>query len=78
MVVEGRAERVVEDVRLRELADAYESKYGPDWRFEVDEAAFHHEGGEAWVFEVAPIKVLGFDRSNGGSQTRWRFTSPDV
>ena len=48
-------------------------KYGDDWRFEVREAAFHHEGGEAWVFEVAPVKALGFDRNAGGSQTRWRF-----
>lgn len=75
VVVEGRAERVTEDERLRRLAAAFEAKYGSDWHFDVREAAFHHEGGEAWVFEVEPIKAFGFDRNGPAGQTRWRFAT---
>ena len=33
---------------------AYESEYGSDWHFDVREGAFHSQGGEALVLEVAP------------------------
>jgi hypothetical protein len=39
-----------------------ESKYGPDWHFDVHDGACHHEPGEAWLHEVAPAKILGFRR----------------
>jgi uncharacterized pyridoxamine 5'-phosphate oxidase family protein len=78
VVVEGNAERIVEEARLLELAQAIETKYGSDWRFEVRDAAFHHEGGEAWVYEVTPNKVLGFEKGDPPGQTRWLFdTRPD-
>jgi hypothetical protein len=73
VVVEGNAERVVEEARLLTLAEQFLAKYGDEWRFEVRESAFHHEGGEAWVFEVAPSKVLGFVRGDRAAQTRWLF-----
>jgi nitroimidazol reductase NimA-like FMN-containing flavoprotein (pyridoxamine 5'-phosphate oxidase superfamily) len=73
IVVEGNAERVVEEARLLELAQDFVSKYGADWRFEVRDSAFHHEGGEAWVYEVAPNKVLGFEKGDPPGQTRWQF-----
>jgi Pyridoxamine 5'-phosphate oxidase len=73
IVVEGNAARVVEEVRLLELARAFETKYGSEWRFEVRDAAFHHEGGEAWVYEVVPAKALGFEKGDPPGQTRWRF-----
>jgi hypothetical protein len=73
IVVEGNAERVVEQARLDDLARAFVAKYGDDWRFEVRESAFHHDGGEAWVYEVVPNKVLGFEKGNQPRQTRWRF-----
>ena len=61
-----------DDARLRRIADAYEAKYGSDWHFDVREDAFHGQGGEALVFEVAPSTAFGF--GNGVfSQTRWRF-----
>src|SRR5437764_1356922 len=60
VVVEGIARRVTDDALLRGLADAWESKYQGDWHFDVDNGAFHHEGGEALVFEVVPAKVLAF------------------
>src|SRR5437588_7061611 len=49
VVVEGDAERVSEETRLRRLAEAWESKYHGDWRFEVSHGAFQGEGGEALV-----------------------------
>ena len=68
-------------MKLGRVAAAYLSKYGDDWRLEVRDGAFHHDPGSlreedpgaAWVFEVAPSKVLGFGRGESLSQTRWRF-----
>ena len=74
IVVEGNAERVVEEARLVELARAWEAKYGDPWHFDVRDSAFHHaDGGEAWVFEVVPDKALGFEKGDPPGQTRWRF-----
>ena len=73
LVVEGNAARVVEEARLVELAEAFETKYGSEWHFDVRDSAFHHEGGEAWAYEVAPAKVLGFEKGDPSGQTRWRF-----
>jgi general stress protein 26 len=73
MVIEGEASRVTDDSMLQRLADAWESKYGSDWHFEVGDDAFQFEGGEALVFEVAPSKILGFGKGGGYSHTRWRF-----
>lgn len=73
LVVEGDAARVSDDAVLRRLADAYESKYGSDWHFDVRDGVFvNGEGGEALVYEVAPTTVFGF-RKGDYSQTRWRF-----
>ena len=41
--------------------------------FEVRDSAFHHGGGEAWVYEVTPDKALGFEKGDPAGQTRWRF-----
>ena len=60
VVVEGRAERVVDERRLQVLADLWSAKYDGDWQFEVRDGAFHHEAGEALVFRVSPQKVLAF------------------
>jgi hypothetical protein len=73
LVVEGEAQQVRDDGKLRAIADAYESKYGSDWRFEVVDGTFHHEGGVALVFEVAPRQAFGFRKGDEFSQTRWRF-----
>jgi general stress protein 26 len=76
IVVEGEAERVEDDARLRRIADAYLSKYGDDWRFTVDDGAFAHDGFTALVFEVLPKTAFGFRKGEEFSQTRWRF-DPD-
>ncbi|MGY1713237.1 pyridoxamine 5'-phosphate oxidase family protein [Geodermatophilus sp. SYSU D01106] len=72
VVVEGVAERVADDDRLRGLAAAWEADHGPEWRFEVADGAFVDPYGGALVFRVAPVTVFGFARSPAG-QTRWRF-----
>jgi nitroimidazol reductase NimA-like FMN-containing flavoprotein (pyridoxamine 5'-phosphate oxidase superfamily) len=72
VVVEGVAERVTDDNRLRGLADAWRTKYDGDWDFEVRNAAFQHEAGEALVYAVVPTKVLAFAKG-AFAQTRYRF-----
>jgi hypothetical protein len=73
IVVEGNAERIVEDARLQDLSRQFVSKYGDEWTFDVRDSAFHHKGGEAWVYEISPSKVLGFEKGNPPGQTRWQF-----
>ncbi|GAA4518202.1 pyridoxamine 5'-phosphate oxidase family protein [Nonomuraea ferruginea] len=73
LVVEGVAEQVTDEGRLKALAEAWEAKYGPDWHFDVHDGAFHNSaGGRALVFEVAPARAFGF-RKGDYAQTRWRF-----
>jgi hypothetical protein len=81
VVVEGDATRMGDEDRLRRIAEAYESKYGSDWRFAVRDGAFYHDPGslrgtdtgEALVYEVAPSTAFGFGKGELFSQTRWRF-----
>jgi nitroimidazol reductase NimA-like FMN-containing flavoprotein (pyridoxamine 5'-phosphate oxidase superfamily) len=75
LVVEGEAVRVSDDGRLRELAAAWEAKYGAFWHFEVRDGLFHHGPGHAVVYRVAPRTVFGFGKGQPFSQTRWRFRS---
>ncbi|MFI6853347.1 pyridoxamine 5'-phosphate oxidase family protein [Streptomyces sp. NPDC050416] len=74
LVVEGEATRVTDEGRLRELAAAWEAKYGSFWHFEVREGYFRHGAGRAAVYSVAPRTVFGFAKGEPFSQTRWRFT----
>lgn len=73
LVVEGDAMRVSDDARLQRIADAYESKYGSDWHFDVRDGAFYAGDREDWVYEVAPVTAFGFAKGNQFGQTRWRF-----
>jgi len=78
VVVEGTAVRVRDPEVLRRLAAEWSAKYGDDWRFEVRGEEFVElsdsggatEGG-AWVYRVAPAKVLAFGDTHG--QTAYRF-----
>ncbi|MEU9401899.1 pyridoxamine 5'-phosphate oxidase family protein [Streptomyces sp. SID4985] len=74
VVVEGDAVRVTDEGRLRELAAAWEAKYGEFWRYEVRDGCFQHGPGPAYVFAVAPVTVFGFGKGEPFSQTRWRFS----
>jgi nitroimidazol reductase NimA-like FMN-containing flavoprotein (pyridoxamine 5'-phosphate oxidase superfamily) len=77
VVVEGTAVRVRDHDALQELADAWSAKYGEDWRFAVRGEEFvelsRSGGGSAgaYVYRVAPAKVLAFGGGHG--QTRYRF-----
>lgn len=78
VVVEGTAVRVTDEPVLRTLAAAWSGKYGDDWRFvvrgqefvEVSDSGGSTEGG-AWVYRVAPEKVIAF--GDGHGQTTYRF-----
>ena len=74
VVVEGRAEPVLTQPRLEQLAALWLAQL--DWPFEVVEGGFsdgHH--GVATVYAVAPEKVLAFGKGEPFSQTRYRFSA---
>ncbi|MFI1012494.1 pyridoxamine 5'-phosphate oxidase family protein [Streptomyces sp. NPDC020965] len=73
LVIEGTAALVSDETRLRALADAYVTKYGPEWTFEVRDGRFVGDGGPALVYRVEPRTAFGFAKRPYG-QTRWRFT----
>jgi uncharacterized pyridoxamine 5'-phosphate oxidase family protein len=78
VVVEGDVVRVTDDTKLGRIAQAYESKYGRDWRFGVRDGFFVHQGihegsGPVLVYEVAPPRAFGFRKGKEFSQTRWTF-----
>ncbi|MFC9910933.1 pyridoxamine 5'-phosphate oxidase family protein [Streptomyces sp. NPDC059862] len=77
LVVEGEAVRITDDARLRELAAAWEAKYGSVWHFDVADGCFRHSAGHAYVYSVAPRTVFGFGKDEPFSQTRWRFPLED-
>ena len=59
-------------VALTALAAAYRAKYGEDWTFDCDDETFSPGENAAYVFEVAPAKVLAFAKAPHG-QTSFRF-----
>jgi general stress protein 26 len=73
VVVEGAADRVTDEARLRRLAAIWKSKL--DWDFDVADQMFQDPGTDvtALVFGVAPVKVLAFGKGAPYSQTRYRF-----
>jgi nitroimidazol reductase NimA-like FMN-containing flavoprotein (pyridoxamine 5'-phosphate oxidase superfamily) len=78
VVVEGPAVRVTDPEELQALADAWFAKYGEDWKFEVRDLEFvelsdsgSSSSGGAWVYRVAPAKVIAFGDAHG--QTTYRF-----
>jgi general stress protein 26 len=72
VVVEGDAVQVDDEATLTRLADAWRTKWDGRWHYEVRAGAFHHEGGAALVFRVAPTKVLAFGKGTF-THTRHRF-----
>ena len=74
LVVEGLAVRVREPATLERLADAWVRKYGPEWRFRVrgDVLVGDHEGGEALVLKVAPVRVSASGRGSAVGPTMRR------
>lgn len=74
LVVEGEAVRVTDEARLRALAEAWDAKYGSDWKLTGSQEDPDH------VFEVTPVRAFGFRKGFGpggqGCQTRWRWDRP--
>ena len=58
---------------MQRLADAYEEKYGSDWRFDVGDGVFGTGEDPAAVFRIEPAKVLAFAKEPH-AQTTYRFT----
>jgi general stress protein 26 len=73
VVVEGTAVRVTERETLQRLADAYETKYGSEWHFDVGDGVFGMGEDAAAVFRIEPAKVLAFAKEPH-AQTTYRFT----
>jgi general stress protein 26 len=73
VVVEGVAVRVTDRQALQRLADAYETKYGSEWHFEVGDGVFATGEDAAAVFRIEPRKVLAFSKEPH-AQTTYRLT----
>jgi hypothetical protein len=82
VIVEGSAARVTDPSQLERLAALWLSKL--DWQFAVVDGGFrerapegsgdeYSERGLAYVFAIAPHKVLAFGKGEPFSQTRYRF-----
>lgn len=74
VIVTGDAERITDQRLLQATADAYETKYGAVWHFDVGDGVFTHDAGEAWVFQVVPTTVHAYAKGDPGGQTRFRFS----
>ena len=75
VVVEGEAVRETSEEVLVQLAQAWTARWDGRWDYEVRDGAFHHHGGEALVFRVAPRKILAFGKG-AFTQTSYRFEIP--
>jgi len=77
LVIEGRAERVIDDETLQRLAERY-AKEG--WPTRVADQAFTYDysapsaGPPPWyLYEVTPTTVFGVLSEAPGGAMRWRF-----
>ena len=76
IVVEGEAVRTTDRSKLERLTELFAKKYDDTFGFKVGDDGFVHEHGSAHVFEVAPVKAYGYERTRDprlGSATRYRF-----
>lgn len=73
VVMQGRAERETDNQTLAAVAEAYLTKYGEEWRFEVANGEFRGAQAPVPVFRVRPTVAHGFRRGDLPSQTRWTF-----
>jgi len=72
IVIEGDAILVSDDATLQRVADAYPAKY-EGWHFDVRDGALYGDGGRALLFQVVPVVIFGFGKSEPFSQTRWHY-----
>ena len=77
LVLEGEAEKVRDEARLRRVAEVYASKYG--WQVSVRHGAFYADGAPTAgpppydVYELTMAKVFGFGTDESFSAVRWSF-----
>jgi hypothetical protein len=80
VVLEGTATRVAKEATLRQIAEAYRSKYG--WPVTVTDGAFDAPYGAPTAgpppyhpYEITPATVFGFGTADeyAGRATRYRF-----
>jgi hypothetical protein len=75
--VEGSASRVNKEEVLRNVAQAYATKYG--WQVSIRGDAFYAEGAPTagpppyQVFRMEPEVIFGFGTDDKYKATRWRF-----
>jgi uncharacterized protein (DUF2249 family) len=77
VVLEGEADQVTVDAELEPIAAAFAAKYGTEtWDYVVREGAFilRVAAARAIVFQVRPVRGLGFRKGDSFSQTTWRFS----
>jgi hypothetical protein len=69
VVVEGTVARVADNGDLQRIADAYESKYGSVWHFDVGDGVFGEGEMAAAVYRIEPSKVMAFAKEPHGQTT---------
>jgi hypothetical protein len=74
LVIEGTAQRERDEVRIEDVAAAFQAKYG--WKFTLrDGSAFEESlpGSPEYAFyRVIPRRAFGYG-ADGQTATRWRF-----
>jgi hypothetical protein len=75
VIVEGEALHVTDDVVLRRIARAFETKWDGRWQFNVRDGGFRGGDGSggAEVFSVTPVKVFGHAKGDPFGATAHRF-----
>ena len=73
IVLEGNAERMIDNSKVERLAAMFATKYEDYFGFSAGDGAFTHSQGLAYVFEVAPVKAFSYRRAEVGGATRYRF-----
>ena len=75
VILEGEAVDVTDTDRLRDLVDAYRTKYDDWFKFRLVDGQFTAPGaiGPALVYDVRARKAFGFTKGDTFGQTRWRF-----
>jgi uncharacterized pyridoxamine 5'-phosphate oxidase family protein len=76
VIVEGEAFHVTDDVVLRRIARAFETKWDGRWQFNVRDGGFRGDDGSggAEVFSVTPVKVFGHAKGDPFGATAHRFS----
>jgi nitroimidazol reductase NimA-like FMN-containing flavoprotein (pyridoxamine 5'-phosphate oxidase superfamily) len=82
LVIEGEAQRVMDDETLQRLAKRYAEG---GWPARVEDGAFTYDysapsaGPPPWnLYAIAPVTIYGVLAAEPGGATRWRFDGDDA